>query len=111
MATLPEMLRAEQARCRQIAQDYAAMGNSGAFARALIEQALQTGHDAVQLSNVIAMQRALDGLRRFREVPKGMACETAPSRRVSFMPARPVAPSWVAPPVREQFFTWTRRAA
>lgn len=111
MATLPEMLRAEQARCRQIAKDYAAMGNPGAFARALIEQALQTADDAVHLSNAIAMQRALDGLRRFRDVPTGMPRESAPNRRISPLPVRPQAPIWAAPPVREQFFTWTRRAA
>lgn len=111
MATLPEMLRAEQTRCRQIAQDYAALGSTGAFARALIEQALRTADDAVKLSNVIAMQRALDGLRRFREVPPALAGRMAPSRRIAAPLARPAAPGWVAPPPREQFFTWTRRAA
>ena len=109
MATLPEMLRAEQARCRQIAQDHAALGSSGAFARALIEQALRAADDSVRLSNVMAMQRALDGLRRFREVP--------PAQIRQPVSARPLAPRnlsmvWAAPqPPREQFFTWKQRAA
>ena len=111
MATLPEMLRAEQARCRQIALDYAALGSTGAFARALIEQALRSADDSVQLSNVIAMQRALDGLRRFREVPSALLGATAPSRRMVAVRVRPAAPAWVPAPPREQFFTWTRRAA
>ena len=107
MATLPEMLRAEQFRCRQIATDYAALGSTGVFARALVEQALRAAEDAIRLGNLTAMQRAVDGLRRFQPLPPAQT--HAPRGRAhGAMPGRS-APGWAAP--QEQFFTWTRRAA
>lgn len=107
MATLPEMLRAEQVRCRQIATDYAALGSTGVFARALVEQALRAAEEATRLGNLTAMQRAVDGLRRFQALPPAQT--HAPQGRAYRQPAGARAPAWV--PQQEQFFTWTRRAA
>lgn len=108
MSTLEDMLLAEQARCRQVAREYAELGTAAAFARALIDDCLRNAEDALQGKQLVAMQRALERLLRFQtlnhlaiKVSHGVH-QQAPARRTA--PPRP--------PVRlqEQFFTWTRAA-
>jgi hypothetical protein len=110
MSTLPEMLSAEIHRCRRVAEDCASLGSTGAFAVALLEQALRDADQALRGRDVAQIQHALDRLRRYREVmpdaPVRPAVAAAPVRRP--MARTPFAPSWAAP--REQFFTWKRAA-
>lgn len=110
MSTLPELLKAEIHRCRRVAGDCAALGSTGAFASALLEQALRDADQALVLHDAAGIQQALDRLRRYREVmpetPSRPASTSAPVRRPA---ARtPLTPYWAAP--REQFFTWKRAA-
>ena len=77
MATLPDMLRAEQARCQQLSRDYASLGSAGAFARALLEQALAEAQQALRIGDICAIAPALERLRTFREVMPD--CAAAPS--------------------------------
>ena len=110
MNTLEDMLLAEQARCRQLAREYAELGTAAAFARALIEECLRAAEEAVQSKHLVAMQRVLERLLRFQtlnhlsiQLSHGTQQRSAPILR----PA-----SWQRGPLRmqEQFFTWTRAA-
>lgn len=117
MATLPEQLRAEQARCIRLMQDFDDIGSAGAFARALISEAVRAADDALHLGNPEAMTKSLESLRRFQPVLPDQPRFGAASRRFAGYrpPAAPVwqvaPPAWQVAPMREQFFTWTQRVA
>ncbi len=108
MTTLEDMLRAEQARCRQLAREYAELGTAGAFARALIDDCLRSADEALRGQQLLAMQRALERLLRFQTL-NSLSIQV--SHGVPAGASRPV-PAAARPPVRlqEQFFTWTRAA-
>jgi len=110
MSTLPEMLKAEIQRCRRVAGDCASLGSTGAFASALLEQALREADSALARRDTAAIQLSLDRLRRYREVmpeaPARPASASTPVRNPVFR--TPLTPYWAAP--REQFFTWKRAA-
>jgi hypothetical protein len=129
MATLPDMLRAEIARCQSLIQDYAALGSAGAFAHALLREALAEAQQLLRCGDVHAIQQSVERLRTFREVMPDVQARRAPAARPMLaaahqsatlnLPAtrayqhRSVVALWGAPqpqPVQEQFFTWTRRA-
>jgi hypothetical protein len=113
MSTLPEVLSAEIHRCRQVSQDCQALGSSGAFASALLEQALRDAEAALRSRDMPRVDDALRRLRNFREV-----LPEAPVRRTPELPtpsssgratwATGARPTKMSP--REQFFTWTRVA-
>lgn len=128
MATLPDMLRAEVARCQNLAQTCTQLGTAGAFASALLEESLREAEQALRRNECHAIERALLRLRSFRDVTPDR-----PMARVAARPrfeARPVVPqpqphrlyvaqrpapqptawgqAWAMP--QEQFFTWTRAA-
>jgi hypothetical protein len=122
MATLPDVLRAELARCQTLARDYAELGTAGAFASALLANSLHEAEQALRQNDAEAIQRALNHLRSFRDVmpegrrvapvarhpPASPMMVTGPKHRsVVPMPAR-IPPQ---PALHEQFFTWTRAAA
>lgn len=108
MTTLEDMLLAEQARCRQLAREYAELGTAAAFARALIDDCLRSAEEALRSQQLLAMQQALERLLRFQALnPKSIQAShgvsaDAPRQR----------PATARPRVRlqEQFFTWTRAA-
>lgn len=110
MATLPDMLHAEIQRCRRVAGDCASLGSTGAFANALLEQALRDAELALRQRDSAGIQQALERLRRYRDVlpeaPTRSISASTPVRRA--VQRTPLTPYWAAP--REQFFTWKRAA-
>ncbi|MBQ0957389.1 hypothetical protein KAK06_00330 [Ideonella sp. 4Y11] len=110
MATLPDMLHAEIQRCRRVAGDCASLGSTGAFANALLEQALRDAEQALRRHEAASIEQSLERLRRYREVlpeaPSRPVSASTPVRRA--LPRTPMTPYWAAP--REQFFTWKRAA-
>ena len=108
MTTLEDMLLGEQARCRQLAREYAELGSAAAFARALLDDCLRSAEEALQSQHLIAMQRALDRLLRFQTLNQ-LAIQVA--HGLGRPAAAPRAPA-MRQPVRmqEQFFTWNRAA-
>ena len=110
MSTLPELLKAEIHRCRRVAGDCASLGSTGAFATALLEQAVRDAELALDRHEAAAIQLSLERLRRYREVlPEASSRPlnaATPVRRA--LPRTPLTPYWAAP--REQFFTWKRAA-
>ena len=68
MATLPDMLHAEIQRCRRVAEDCASLGTSGAFASALIQQALRQAERALEGRDLPAIQQSIDRLRGWQDV-------------------------------------------
>lgn len=111
MATLPDMLRAEMYRCQTLARDYATLGSTGAFARALLDEAVLAAEHALRHGDVAVIQHALDRLRTFREVmpdtPPRMAVRPAAGLARDAAAIAPAQPRTI---LQEQFFTWTRRA-
>lgn len=63
MLTLSETLRQEQARCRRLALDYHALGSTGFFGAAVVEEAVKRAEEAIRGGNVLAMRRALASLK------------------------------------------------
>jgi hypothetical protein len=118
MATLPDTLRAELARCHPLARSYDAMGSTGAFACALLDAALQEAENALRSGDVAAVQQSVDRLRSFRDVmpdrtpARVMRGPGAVSFQARSSQLMATAASWARPPapVQEQFFTWTRAA-
>ena len=68
MATLPDMLHAEIQRCRRVAEDCASLGTSGAFASALIQQALRQAERDLEGRELPAIQQSIDRLRCWQDV-------------------------------------------
>lgn len=126
MATLPDMLRAELARCQKLSQTYTQLGTAGAFASALLDESLHEAEQALRRNECQAIALALERLRSFRDVtPDLPAAHVAPcrpsllpagagARRTLAQPQRAVPPIsyWGSPQamLHEQFFTWTRAA-
>lgn len=125
MATLPDMLRAEIARCETIARHHAALGSTGAFARALVDEALREAQRVLRAGDVHAIEQMLQRLRSFREVtpdlvppapprpPRPSLADSAAVRAGWLQPGAGRPGAWVQPrPVaQEQYFTWGRRVA
>jgi hypothetical protein len=125
MATLPDMLRAELARCHPLARSYDAMGSTGAFACALLDEALSEAAHALREGDLACVQKALDRLRSFRDVMPDLTHARVlrtsawignslrhpghPATVVARSEAWPFRPSAPAP-AQEQFFTWNRAA-
>jgi hypothetical protein len=124
MATLPDILRAEVARCHNLAQNYTLLGTAGAFASALLEESLRDAHQALRLNERQAIERALERLRAFRDVrPDLPVTRVAPPSRLRALPGTthslPRERHGSVPEagwgrggavLQEQFFTWTRAA-
>jgi hypothetical protein len=108
MTTLEDMLLAEQARCRQLAREYAELGTAAAFARALMDDCLRGAEEALRGRQLLSMQRALERLLRFQTL-NHLAIQVSHGAQ-PVAAQRPVAAA--RPPVRmqEQFFTWSRAA-
>jgi hypothetical protein len=110
MNTLEDMLLAEQARCRQLAREYAELGTAAAFARALIEECLRAAEEALQSKHLIAMQRVLERLLRFQTL-NHLAIQISHGTQPGVSVLRPAsAPQRRPVRMQEQFFTWTRAA-
>ena len=111
MATLPDMLHAEIQRCRRVAEDCASLGTSGAFASALIQQALRQAERALEARELPAIQQSIDRLRGWQDVMPDAPRRAVPAPVAPRRPGLGVAPQgrplW-APTPREQFFTWKR---
>ncbi len=56
-------LPVEQARCRELARQFSAMGSIGCFAAAMIEDALQRADRAIIEGDESAVRRSLDELQ------------------------------------------------
>lgn len=109
MTTLENMLLAEQARCRQLAREYAELGTAAAFARALIDDGLRSAEAALQERQGLLMQRALDRLVRFQTL-NHLAIKLSHGATPGTGPRRAAPAARPAPRLQEQFFTWTRAA-
>lgn len=74
---LLHLLPAEQARCRELVRKYVAIGSTGAFGAALIEDSLRRADRAVIDGDENDIRRALNELQRYepamREVPLRLA--------------------------------------
>ena len=69
---LLSLLPVEQARCREIAHDFTAMGSIGCFAAALIEQALRRADRAIiDGGGEDAIRGVLRDLQAFDTLPQG----------------------------------------
>lgn len=127
MATLPDMLRAEVARCQNLSHTYTQLGTAGAFASALLAESLREAEQALHRNECQAIELALQRLRAFRDVtPDRPSVRVAPQNRPYLLPAGlpaqrvrpqlqrsvPPASNWGNPQamLHEQFFTWTRAA-
>jgi hypothetical protein len=127
MATLPDMLRAEVARCQKLSQTYTQLGTAGAFASALLGESLREAEQALRRNECQVIELALQRLRSFRDVtPDLPAARMVPQSRPCLLPAGaqaqrvrpqphrsgPPASHWGNPQamLQEQFFTWTRAA-
>ena len=127
MATLPDMLRAEVARCQSLSNTYTQLGTAGAFASALLSESLLEAEQALRRNDCRAIEMALERLRAFRDVtPDLPSVRVAPQSRPCLLPAgaqaqrmlpqvQRTAPQnayWGSPQamLQEQFFTWTRAA-
>lgn len=114
MATLPDMLRAELARCQILQTHYASFGTAGAFAGALLDDALRRAQLALQTLDGEAIQHAVERLHLFRDVmPDPPAAPHRPAGAghpagIRLPPG--VRAAWQPPHtlLQQQFFTWTR---
>lgn len=92
----------EQARCRELARQFGAMGSIGCFAAALIEEALRRADRAIIDGCEDSVRRALQELQTFgsaTQAPHGL--DTDPALRTLAplaAPARP-RPAVAVPPV------------
>ncbi len=129
MATLPDMLRAEVARCQNLARTYTQLGTAGAFANALLDESLCEAEQALHRNECDGIERALMRLRAFRDVTPDRPVARIAARprfearpvvaqpqpqRLYMAPQRPASqPAGWGPAhavLQEQFFTWTRAA-
>lgn len=65
MTSLAEALPAEQARVRELKEQYLSIGPAGRPAAFLMEQSLRRADQAVMSGDVIAMLMAYEDLKRF----------------------------------------------
>lgn len=93
MLTLSETLRQEQARCRRLALDYHALGSTGFFGAAVVEEAVKRAEEAIRGGNVLAMRRALASLKDCQPVGSlgldgSRAARRAPAPSLATAPRR-----------------------
>jgi hypothetical protein len=93
MLTLSETLRQEQARCRRLALDYQALGSTGFFGAAVVEEAVKRAEEAIRGGNVLAMRRALASLKDCQPVGSlgldgSRAARRAPAPSLATAPRR-----------------------
>ena len=69
MKTLAETLADERDRCRRLMQEYTRIGSAGAFAAALVQQAIRKAEYAADTGHFTTMRQALLELRRFDDLP------------------------------------------
>jgi Fe-S-cluster formation regulator IscX/YfhJ len=85
MKTLSETLADERERCRRLMNQYSRLGNAGAFAAALVEQAITKAEYASRTGQFTTMRQALMDLQRFDDLPPSqqatMAATSAHSQR------------------------------
>ena len=67
VVALAEALPQEQARVRALIPMYREIGNAGVFALVMMEQSLRMADQAFADGDVVAMIRALEDLRGYRE--------------------------------------------
>lgn len=67
MSNLAEALPAQQARVRDLIEIYKEIGPPGAFAIAMMRQALARAEQAAAAGNVVEMLRAHEELKGFKE--------------------------------------------
>lgn len=65
--TLADGLPKQQARCRELLEQYVEIGPPGAFAAAMIRQALARAERAASSGDVIEMIRAYKELEAFKD--------------------------------------------
>jgi hypothetical protein len=85
-------LPVEQARCRELARQYSALGSIGCFAAAMIEDALQRADRAIIDGDEMAIRRALHELQAHdasRQPPVRLAAPPAPVQRPTLAIAVP----------------------
>lgn len=78
---LLSQLPGEQARCREIARHYEALGSIGCFAAALIEQALRRADRAIIEGGEDDIRAALQDLQSFQTLPPQAVLPSLPPRR------------------------------
>jgi Fe-S-cluster formation regulator IscX/YfhJ len=116
MKTLSETLADERERCRRLMNEYSRIGNAGAFAAALVEQAITKAEYAARTGQFTTMRQALMDLQRFDDLPPSQQAATsissANSRRGPDRTSeRNPAPTLASAPGRAPAFTFTPRTA
>jgi Fe-S-cluster formation regulator IscX/YfhJ len=114
MKTLSETLADERERCRRLMNEYSRIGNAGAFAAALVEQAITKAEYAARTGQFTTMRQALMDLQRFDDLPPSQQAATsipcANSRRGADR-AGDRNPGQATPPARAPAFAFTPRTA
>ncbi len=64
--SLGEALPREQARCRELLGEYKSVGRPGAFAAAMLEQALAKADQAIVNGDLVGMIQAYKELKDFK---------------------------------------------
>jgi Fe-S-cluster formation regulator IscX/YfhJ len=77
MKTLSETLADERERCRRLMNEYSRIGNAGAFAAALVEQAITKAEYAARTGQFTTMRQALMDLQRFDDLPPSQQAATS----------------------------------
>jgi Fe-S-cluster formation regulator IscX/YfhJ len=116
MKTLSETLADERERCRRLMNEYSRIGNAGAFAAALVEQAINKAEYAARTGQFTTMRQALMDLQRFDDLPPSQqaasAISCASSRRDTDRASeRNPGPALASAPGRAPAFAFTQRSA
>jgi Fe-S-cluster formation regulator IscX/YfhJ len=77
MKTLSETLADERDRCRRLMNDYGRIGTAGAFAAALVQQAITKADYATRTGQFTTMRQALMELQRFDDLPPSQQAPAA----------------------------------
>jgi Fe-S-cluster formation regulator IscX/YfhJ len=96
--------------------EYSRIGNAGAFAAALVEQAIAKAEYAARTGQFTTMRQALMDLQRFDDLPPSQQAATAATcansrRSFDCGGERNPAPTLAAAPGRAPAFTFTPRTA
>lgn len=92
----------EQARCRELARQFGAMGSIGCFAAALIEEALRRADRAIIDGHEDGVRRALQELQAFgsaTQAPHGADADPTLHTLAPLPPAARPRPAIAVPPV------------
>jgi Fe-S-cluster formation regulator IscX/YfhJ len=116
MKTLSETLAEERERCRRLMNEYSRIGNAGAFAAALVEQAIAKSEYAARTGQFTTMRQALMDLQRFDDLPPSQQAATAIScangrRGADRTSERNPGPALASAPGRAPAFAFTPRTA